>query len=171
MSEIWKDVPGYEGYYQVSNYGRAKRIKPHNGHAGILKPQRTANGYLKYSFCVNGKIKQLAAHRLVLLAFVGPCPNGLCVNHKDGNRENNRWDNLEYATNSENMIHAHIMLGASPAKGEDHVRAVVSRGDVREMRRLYASGNYTQKELGNRYGIGRQAVGKIVNGRRWKHVE
>ncbi len=94
--EIWKDVEGYEGKYQVSTWGRVR------GRKGILKPYLNYNGYEKVELW-NGDIgRKFRVHRLVAMAFI-PNPNELPqVNHKDGNRTNNSVTNLEWVTNAEN---------------------------------------------------------------------
>ena len=93
--EIWKDVLGYGGFYQVSNLGRVRSSKW--GYWKILKPIKLSTGYLKVGL-YNGKACQEYVHRLVAQAFL-PNPNGyLYVNHKDEDRENNLASNLEWCT-------------------------------------------------------------------------
>jgi hypothetical protein len=105
-SELWKDIPGYEGQYQVSDLGYVKslsrRVKCRGGTRSvqeyILKIIQRPDGY-----CVVGVKKGMVRlHRLVLLAFVGPCPEGKECRHLDGNRQNNRLTNLCWGTRSEN---------------------------------------------------------------------
>ena len=101
MQEIWKDIPSYEGLYQVSNLGRVKSLKRQL----ILKPMRTKKGYLCVALykCPIRKFKPI--HRLVAQAFI-PNPKNLPqVNHKDENKENNYVDNLEYCTNKYNELY------------------------------------------------------------------
>lgn len=97
MSEIWKPVLGYEGYYEVSNYGRVKRLETRvNSNRGgravrekILKQITTKFGYLTVHLCVENKRDKKKIHRLVAEAFI-PNPDNLpCVNHKDENKSNN----------------------------------------------------------------------------------
>lgn len=103
--EEWRDVPGFEGYYQVSNLGRVRsgqlQRKPQ-----MLKSVPGRNHYLRVWFCVGGRQVGKYVHRLVTLAFIGPCPERYDVNHKDRNRTNNHISNLEYVTRSENIIHS-----------------------------------------------------------------
>ncbi|MAF25364.1 hypothetical protein CL634_07295 [bacterium] len=113
MQERWKVVPSYSDY-AVSNFGRVKRITPANSSKSyvgrILKPYITEKGYIKASISL-GKSKRVyrRVHRLVLEAFVGPCPEGLEVNHKDGNKGNNHLTNLEYVSSRENKHHAYLI--------------------------------------------------------------
>lgn len=99
-NEVWKDIAGYEGLYQVSNLGRVKR----DGRIKTLSVDR--GGYLYVWLSKHSKMKCLKVHRLVADAFIEN-PNGKrTVNHIDGNKKNNQVDNLEWATHSENIIHA-----------------------------------------------------------------
>lgn len=88
--------------YAISNYGNIKNIK--NGK--ILHPVNTPNGYLQYVFCQNGIKKGFKIHRLVALYFIDNPENKPCINHKDGNKHNNNFTNLEWCTPKENDSHA-----------------------------------------------------------------
>ena len=98
--EIWKDIPDYEGLYQVSNFGRVKSL--YFGKERILKLSINKYKYLTVILHKNKKQKSFTVHRLVCLAFT-PNPNNLpCINHKDENKQNNCVDNLEWCTNKYN---------------------------------------------------------------------
>ena len=110
MEEIWKDIKGYEGLYQVSNLGRVKslshivqrKFSSYSVKEKILKPAKDKQGYHYLVLCVNCKTKTFQVHRLVAQAFIEN-PNSLpCINHKDENPSNNRVDNLEWCTYSYN---------------------------------------------------------------------
>ena len=117
--EVWKPVVGYEKYYEISNYGNCRSLsrkieyksdsKKRKGlwKGKLLKPIKTEYGYLKYQFCINGVCKRFFAHRVVAIAFLDNKKNKKCVNHIDANRENNMVDNLEWATDSENVYHSY----------------------------------------------------------------
>jgi NUMOD4 motif/HNH endonuclease len=135
MSEIWKPVPGYEGSYEVSNEGRIRSLArevPRLGtgkktiHAKIMTPQKNRGGYLQVVLRSDGKSKMNRIHRIVLSSFDRP-RDDMDVNHKDGNKENNRLDNLEWATRSENIAHGYRVLGRKSAFsgrfGKDHHNA------------------------------------------------
>lgn len=109
MKEVWKDIPGCEGRYQISNFGRAK------GPLKILKPSISDWGYQRLRVTDNNSKKRSPrVHRLVAPAFI-PNPNGLPeVNHIDGNKLNNRVDNLEWVSAKENKEHSIRELGVSP---------------------------------------------------------
>lgn len=118
MEEVWKAFR--EGNYQVSNLGNVKNTK-----TGKLKtPSKSDNGYLIFGHFSNGNRLNVLVHRAVAECFLGKYPEGCEVNHKDGNKLNNRLTNLEYVTRSENLIHATRMglnqLPTSKARGETH---------------------------------------------------
>lgn len=113
MGEEWRDIAGYEDYYQVSSFGRVKSVEryiqqrdgrraPYRIPEKILKPKMSPNGYLFVNLSVQGRAKPCRIHRLVAETFI-PNPQGLpTVNHKDENKDNNRVDNLEWCTQAYN---------------------------------------------------------------------
>lgn len=108
INEIWKDIDGYFGIYQISNLGRVKSIARYdtNGHfhkERIFKPQMVGRGYLKVILVKDGIHKQKYIHRLVGISFVDGYKKGLQINHKDEDKTNNRFDNLEWVTCKENI--------------------------------------------------------------------
>ena len=105
-TEIWKDVVDYEGLYQVSNLGRVKSFsRPGNWKERILKLVLDGDGYYCVSLYKNGKRKRFSVHRLVVMAFIGPIPKGLVVNHINECQTDNGLENLEICTHTENMNH------------------------------------------------------------------
>lgn len=101
--EVWKDIPGYEGLYQVSNLGRVKSLDYHRtGKEKVLNPGTNHKGYLFVVLCKNGKTKNYAVHRLVGQIFISNPNNLPCINHRDECRINNIYTNLEWCTYSYN---------------------------------------------------------------------
>lgn len=101
MTEVWKDIKGYEGLYQVSDLGRVRSLK--FGKERLLVGRKNTYGYLQVKLCKDGKMKSCLVHRLVAQAFI-PNPNGLQeVNHKDECKTNNVVTNLEWCEHKYNM--------------------------------------------------------------------
>ena len=120
QQEQWKDVVGFEGRYQVSNIGRIKRldhvILRKDGTYQAFKEMILArvvdkDGYILTSLSKNSKAKLYKAHRLVASAFIGEIGDGMQINHINGIKDDNRVENLEICTPSENSIHAYHTLG------------------------------------------------------------
>ena len=116
MTENWRDVVGYEGKYEVSDKGNIRSVKRtitrSNGHKFWIKStiRRTSihcSGYEIVSLSNDCKSKTKRVHRLVAEAFLSNKDNKKCVNHKDGNKLNNKLENLEWVTHSENLNHAY----------------------------------------------------------------
>lgn len=117
--EIWKDVKNFEDYYEVSNLGRVRRkdgivktgIKNNEFRkikGSVLKQNKKRNGYLTVDLSKENKVKTISVHTLVATAFLenDDCENKNQVNHKNGNKEDNRSTNLEWCTAKENIKHA-----------------------------------------------------------------
>jgi len=171
--EIWKDVVGYEGMYQVSSHGRVMRVAGGQGTWAerILRPRKGRNGYVRVGLSRGGENEDAYIHRLVAEAFLGlqPSPDHE-VNHKNGIRDDNRVENLEWVTRSQNLKHAYRTLGVEPRnlRGEDIGNSRLTYQEVRQLRRLYMSGEYTQAELARRFGVSQSTVSRTIRGETWK---
>ena len=111
MEEIWKDIDGYEGYYQVSNLGRVKSLNYRRKRVEEqIKTLLNNHGYLCVNLYKDKIVNKRQVHQLVAEAFLNhkSCGHNLVVNHKDFNRQNNQVDNLEITTNRENTNREHI---------------------------------------------------------------
>lgn len=139
ITEIWKDIAGFEGHYQISNLGRVKslsrKIQNHSKHRVskefILKitvDDRTDCNYHLISLCKNAQYTQTSVHRLVATAFIPNPDNKPCVNHKNGDGTDNSIENLEWCTYSENNLHSFRVLNrVNPHKnkfGRDALRVL-----------------------------------------------
>lgn len=104
VSELWKDIPGYEGLYKISRQGRIKSL-----YTGKLRAQAmSGKGYKAVSLSKIGEKKRFYVHRLVAMAFLPTPPEGKCyINHKNLNKTDNRVENLEWVSHKENMLHAY----------------------------------------------------------------
>lgn len=175
-NEIWKDIKGYEGLYSISNTGRVKRLARNRIIAtGVNKPLKEKEiktfkgklGYIHVNLWKNGQIKQHRIHRLIMLAHTNKPEDKNIINHIDGDKSNNTLGNLEWCTARENTIHAYKTGLAKGKKGIENSQGRLTNEEVISMRNLYATGEYTQKEIGEIFGISRRHAGDIVNGKKW----
>jgi hypothetical protein len=126
------------------------------------------NGYPSVVLKNKDKIDTQYIHKLVCAAFIGPCPQGYQVNHKDFDRTNNHISNLEYVTPSENVRHA-IDAGRIP-RGSEHPYAKLSEEDVLAIRKMWNSEQYSNKEIGELFNISQAHISNIAKGEKWRHI-
>ena len=151
--EIFKDVKGYEGYYEISNLGRV-RSTSYKGKR-ILKPAITKNGYLNVVFCINQKKEHKLIHRLVAETFIPNINNYSTVNHKDENKLNNCVENLEWLSVEDNNRYSNSKM--------------LTKEQVLQIPLLIEKG-YTQLEIANHFNISRRAIQFILNGEHWNNL-
>ena len=152
MNEIWKDIAGYVGLYQVSNLGRVRSF--HNGVERIRKPTR------------GGKVKTCYVHRLVAQAFL-PNPEGKReVNHRNGIKTDNRVENLEWVTPSENQKHA-VTTGLKQS-GEDNYNAKLTNEQARYVREN--PDNLTGRQLAEMFEVNKATISLIQRGKQFKNA-
>lgn len=168
--EEWR--PCFGGYYAVSNMGRVRReVAAVNTRVGrILKPYVGKVGYLVVGLKDGTQRKTAYIHRLVAEAFLGPCRDGMQVNHINGDKTDARLANLEYVTASDNLRHAYATGLNRGAAGEMSGRAKVTSADVVEIRALAAEQGLTPRQIGLRFGIGKRTTWAIIARRTWRHV-
>lgn len=177
IEEIWKDIDGFKGYYQVSNFGRIKSlfryVKVKNGFRSvqekILKPKIDKDGYLHIVLQKNRKSRYFAIHRIVANAFI-PNPNNLPqINHKDENKANNHVENLEWCTELYNDNYGNRNKKISKLKYKPINQYSLSGDFIR----WWESGVCIEKETGfNRKNISACCCGvkKTAYGYVWKFV-
>ena len=169
-AEIWKDIPGYEGRYQASNFGRVRSLMFRN--LPRTSPLILTSNYAAPYYCVNlyNGTKQPKLFRinvLVLLAFKGSPPKGFQAAHLDGNCKNNRLSNLTWASPKTNSSHRE--LHGTVRRGTQTKYAKLTEKKVQQIRRIYADGGVTQRELATRFNICVSQICEIVNRNSWKH--
>lgn len=170
----WRDIPGYEGHYKASNTGIIVRVKHVRGGGKIGRPMGYKNsaGYIVVELSTKpGARVHYFSHRLIMLTFKGERPEGMDVNHINGIKHDNRVENLEYVTRSENILHAyHILKCHNTARGSRSGTAKLTEEIVLEIRKLRETGlNFT--EIGKLYQVSRGAIRSAINGKTWTHVE
>lgn len=168
-TEQWGDIPGYEGLYKVSTHGNIKSL-PRNGTTKtprVLLLKTTQNNRKEVGLNKNNIKTSHLVHRLVAKTFIPNPTNKPCINHKDGNPQNNNLSNLEWCTYSENMSHA-FRTGLHSLKGDRHNNRKLNSDQVREIRALWAtSPAIMHKDIAKKYGVCRSMITLITNNKNW----
>lgn len=166
-----RDVVGYEGWYVVSNKGEVfSRCKGNMGPGDRMIPKSARidpNGYPTVNLYKKGSGKTFKVHTIVMLAFVGPRPQGMQIRHLDGNPSNNKSSNLAYGTCRENQLDRR-RHGTSHV-GERAVQSILTEDIVSDLRYLYAHG-LSPTRLAKVFGIKFTTVWTVVTNASWKHV-
>lgn len=179
MMEIWKPVKGYEDHYKVSDQGRVRSldriIKDKIGRTKFYKGQELSqfidkSGYPMCTLWRDSKGKNKTVHRIVAEAFIANPENKPQVNHKDGDKENNHVNNLEWVTNSENDLHAFEIGLRTVNRGSKSNLAKLTEEEVIEIRKLKKNGK-TQRNIAKVFDISEGSVSQIVNRKRWAWLE
>lgn len=178
MCEIWNNIPGYEGIYQVSNCGRVRSIDrivdKNDGRSQFYKGKLispfkgTTCSYLSIALSKNNEVKKFLIHRLVAMSFLGLQPNSdLEVNHKNGIKTDNRVDNLEVVSHQANIEHS-IKTLLKNDYGELSVNAKLTNEDAEHIRQQYKNG-VMQVDLAKAYNVSKQTICNIIHYKRyWK---
>lgn len=173
MTEIWKPVPGWEGFYSASSFGRIKRDagSPRCRTDRVLKPMLNARGYFTVALVRTGTAQRpMMVHRLVLAAFIGPPPSPTHEgNHINGDKTDNRIDNLEWATRAENIQHAYDTGLHGRYVGSKASAARLSENDVVRILAMVANRCY-RRDIANKFCVSIKTIDEIVAGNNWRHV-
>lgn len=157
-----KYIENYENLYSVTKNGR---VYSHIRNK-FLKLQEDKNGYHCIGLWKNKKYKRLQVHRIVAKTFIKNNQNRPCINHINGIKTDNRVENLEWCTFSENNIHAY-KTGLLCRKGENHN---LSKLTNEQAMYIYKNKTYNNKALADRFGVDRSIISKIRNKKIWKHI-
>lgn len=178
MKELWKNIPNTYNLYQASSLGNIRR------EGRILKQGYNHKGYPRVYLSIKGKKVTVFTHKLVLLAFVGVAPIGYETLHKNSIKTDNNKNNLRWGTRSENIkqtyaegriswFKKHPILARRMWRkrkirtGEECSNSILSREKVKEIRRMYTTGLYTQKELGYMFGVSPVAIHDVIVYKTW----
>lgn len=180
--ERWKDIVGYEGFYQISNKGRVRsldRYVPIVRSRSIfyiqfvkgrtLKLQTDHYGYLVANLRRNGRKKENKIHRLIAIAFIPNPHNKPVINHKDGTKTNNSIRNLEWCTQADNLRHA-IRTGLITKNYGNRNYTKLSKSDVLKIDRLLKTTGLTYMQIATKYGVSKSAISSISLGMTWSKV-
>lgn len=175
--EEWRAIVGYEGFYEVSSLGRVRRLATMvRGNHGtwqrcppvVLTPN-CARGYPTVGLCRDAKKRTIRLHKLVLEAFVGPCPPGMVCRHfPDRDPANNRLENLSWGTEKQNAADKEVH--GTSNHGERNHRAKLTTADVIEIRSLCKAGMLTHAKIAAMFGVIQQTVSRIASGELWSRV-
>lgn len=175
--ENWRDIKGFEGFYQVSNMGRVRSLGGWCGTAKrkgcIRSTSLTKDGYVKVRLLHKGKDVTARMHRLVAEAFI-PNPEAKdTVNHKDGNKQNNAVENLEWIDRAEQMQHAYKLGLKNSRVGSENINAKLTNEQVEEIRNSYIRYSKTNGTvaLAEKYGVTNRVIGLIVRGLSYKNIK
>ncbi|MBQ7704639.1 MAG: NUMOD4 motif-containing HNH endonuclease [Selenomonadaceae bacterium] len=168
IDEIWTWVEGYEGRYQISNYGRVKNF--YRNKERILIPKQNGNGYLHVCLTKNNSHKTVYIHILVAKAFIPNPENKPQVNHEDGDKFNCHVGNLKWQTQSENIKHAIYNGLMKGLRGEKSVSAKLTNEQARFCKDFYISGDreYGLSALSRKFGVSTGCMSDILRGRTYK---
>ena len=162
---MWKMIPAFGGRYEASETGEIR----HSLNKNIRKARKNKFGYLQLNFSKNdgtGKSDTILVHRLVAMTFI-PNPNNLPeVNHKDGNKQNNCVDNLEWCGYSENGKHAYKIGLQQAQKGENHVKAKLTLNQVKQIKQFYKEG-ISQQKIADLFNVSQITISRIIRGMRY----
>ena len=167
--EVWKPIYGYEGRYEISNFGRVKSLDAHHKshYQKIMKPWKSNKKYLYITLRNNETRKVFAIHKLVLEAFVEKKPKGKQVAHYDGNPENNHVSNLRWTTAKENIDdrrrHGRTAIGEKQGSSKLDGKA------VKTIMKLKSAG-FSSGEVGHLACVSHTTVQRIWNGENWRHL-
>jgi len=175
--EIWKEVAGYEGLYEASNLGRIRSVprtlidglgRARRYRSKILTGGVSDKGYWAVMMCRGSVQRMTLISRLVAETFI-PNPDGKAeVNHKDGNKNDNSVNNLEWMTHQENSLHRNAVLRKNI--GDKNYGAKMTNETVMEMRKMREETGYAYRIIAEKFGLNENTIYRAITKRHWKHI-
>jgi hypothetical protein len=163
MENVFLNIKDFDNYF-INSDGKIKNKK-----GQLLKVEISKEGYYRVTLSKDGKCVKYLLHRIVAIQFIPNPENKPQVNHKNGIKSDNRVENLEWCTRSENEKHAH-KNGLKNHKGEKHPSCKLTENDVIEIRKLYSEKRFTQKQLAEKFNVCFQNISLIVLRKKWNHI-
>ena len=173
MNEVWKQIKGFEGAYEVSDHGQVRSFKSKASPAKVLK--QGWKGAQKYKVVVlrkNGVSVHSKVHHLVLDAFSGPCPQGMEGCHNNGKNTDNRFENLRWDTHKSNVADQ-LIHGTRHASQRKKSCGRVGRGPQKlteEIVKKILVDTRRYQDIADDFGVGYSSIAKVKTGFAWKHV-
>jgi hypothetical protein len=167
MEEVWKDIEGYEGKYQVSNTGLVINLSFRGSGNIRLTPQSNHKGYRRVKLGKNN----LLVHRLVAQEFITNPDNLPNVLHIDDNPENNKVTNLKWGTQKDNILDMESKGRGIHPRGVDQKQAKLTEEDIRMIRKLRQETGEGCRKISRKLGLPVGPVSHVISGRRWKHIK
>ena len=166
LSEVWKPVPNYESFYEVSNHGRVAALKKDGRYFRKLNYATPYPCFSTKDIDGTGQ-KSFYVHKLVAKLFIGDRPDGFVIRHLDGNRHNNHVLNLAYGTPRQNYddtvrhkVHA----------GENNSRALLNERSIKAIRTLNSEFGLTKHQIAKAFNVSQATIHAILVGRNWSNV-
>jgi len=162
------DIPGYEGLYAINRNGDIWSY-----YSGKILKQWLTLGYPYITLCKETKKRKRRVARLVALTFIPNPKNKPEVNHKNGIKKDNYIDNLEWVTGSENKKHAYrtgLRTGDSAIKAMNMAIRKLSFNDANKIKKLYETGDYSYRELGEMFNVSLHAIYRVVKNKAYKEA-
>lgn len=178
LEEVWKPIEDFENIYEISNFGNIRSLDrlivtkaglPYFKPAQIIKSNIKSAGYVSVLLCKYNKYKTISVHRLVAAHFIPTYNPTLQVNHLDGNKSNNRVENLEWVDAKRNIQHA-IENKLRNDLGSNNKNAKLNEQDIFFIRACHENKMCTRQELAIKFNVHKNYITLIINKKRWKHI-
>jgi hypothetical protein len=177
IEEVWKDVVGYEGRYEVSNFGRVKSLENVINQSRGIRVRKecflkgspnSVSGHIRVNLRKDGKTKTKHIHALVLTSFIGDCPTNMEGCHDDGDTNNNYLTNLRWDTRRGNMKDRR--LHGTLIRGEMTINSKLTNMQAASIKERMLSGLEKGCDVAKEFGVSKGTISNIKSGKRWAHV-